>query len=442
MNIKNLQKMKIKSIKKIKSDKPVKFYDITVEDHHNFAIGDSNIIAHNSSITGALNKLARPFGNALQILDGYGFFGSEVSPDPAAARYTSVRLSNKTNEILNKYRYLTTREPEGAYDPFWMDVPLGLTTSIVGIAVGYKTTILPRKLEHIKEFLAGKRKSVKPYFSGFNGNVSKYKSLGNAWLLSSIINVEGRKIQIKEIPPVLKYTGALKKIDQIVSKFEGEVRIVNNSNTVVNIDIIYSGKNAQRFAELQEYINKSFSIIVTENPVFIKDGQVLVYDNVEQYLEDYKWQVLRLKYKNTEFERNTLRFDLSFNEVKKLFIEFVLLQKRSDAEFDSFMKDYPKNIRVKLDSMTSRRFTKDELILTDIKIKELKRELSGKLKEFNSIEKLFNKTIDPTIVRGVGSKKTTASLFETDDVDEIDGIMIWNGEDVFEDAAESELDNN
>src|ERR1035437_1717261 len=166
--------MKIKSIKIIKSDIPVKFYDITVNDHHNFSIGDSNIIVHNSSLTGAVNKLARPFGNALQILDGSGFFGSEVSPSPAAARYTSVKLSNQANGILSKYNCLTTRELDGPYDPFWMDIPIGLVTPIVGIAVGYKTTILPRKLKDIQEFLEGKRKSVKPYFEGFTGTIEKY----------------------------------------------------------------------------------------------------------------------------------------------------------------------------------------------------------------------------------------------------------------------------
>ena len=41
-----------------------------------------------------------------------------------------------------------------------MEVPLGLTTSIVGIAVGYKTTILPRNLNHIKEYMAGHRKML------------------------------------------------------------------------------------------------------------------------------------------------------------------------------------------------------------------------------------------------------------------------------------------
>lgn len=95
------------------------------------------------SLGKAISKLARPFGSSLQILEGYGFFGSEVCPEPAAARYTSIKLSKEVSEILKKYKHLTTRETDGPYDPFWLEVPLGLTTSIVGIAVGYKTTILP-----------------------------------------------------------------------------------------------------------------------------------------------------------------------------------------------------------------------------------------------------------------------------------------------------------
>ena len=260
-----------------------------------------------SSLTGALNKLARPFGNALQILDGYGFFGSEVSPDPAAARYTAVKLSSKTNGILNQYKYLTTREPEGPYHPFWMEVPLGLTTSIVGIAVGYKTTMLPRNLNHIKDFFEGKRKAVKPYFEGFNGKIEKWKNSPSSWKLSSIFEIEGKTIKIKEIPPILKYATVLKKLDHLITHFDGNVRIVNNSNTKVDIGIVYTGKSGPEWAALQMYVEKSFSIIVNENPVFIKDSQVLVYQSVEQYLEDYKWQILRLKFRNTEWEKEKLR---------------------------------------------------------------------------------------------------------------------------------------
>jgi DNA gyrase/topoisomerase IV subunit A len=389
-----------------------------------------------SSITGALNKLARPFGNALQVLDGSGFFGSEVSPDPAAARYTSVKLSAKTNGILNKYRHLTTRTPEGPYDPFWMDVPLGLTTSIVGIAVGYKTTVLPRRLEHIKEFLVGHRKNVKPYFEGFTGNISKYKGLPNAWKLTSVISVEGKKIQIDDIPPILKYATVLKKLDTLIMKFEGKVRIINNSNTKVDIGLVYTGKDSEQWKALQEYVQKAFSIVVTENPVFIKDGQVLVYNSIEEYLTDYKWQVLRLNFKNKEWEKEKLRFDLEFNEAKKLFIEFILQKKRTDAEVTTFLKKFHKTVRPRLEGLTARKFTTTELAFVKNEIKRLTKENATKLKELNLARKEYEKTIDPTLEKGISSKTTIVDLFDTDDVEEIDGMVIWDGDDVYEEEVE------
>jgi len=394
-----------------------------------------------TSITGSLNKLARPFGNALQIIDGKGFFGSEVSPYPAAARYTEVQLSSKANGILNQYKHLTTRETEGPYHPFWMEVPLGLTTSIVGIAVGYKTTILPRNLNHIKEFMAGNRKSVKPYFEGFNGAIQRYRGLPNAWVLSSIVSIENKRIQIVEIPPILKYAAVLKKLDQIISHFDGNVRIVNNSNTKVDIGIIYTGKSGPEWEVLQDYVKKIFSIVVNENPVFIKDGQVLVYDSVEQYLTDFKWQLLRLKYKHIEWEKEKLKFDLAFIEAKQLFIEFMLAKKRTNLEIDGFLKPYTKKIRVRLESMTARRFTKDEIAECKTQIKQLTPDLKGKLKELNAAEKEFTSTIDPTLERGIGSKKTTVNLFDTEDVVEVDGIVVWDGDDVFE-AERIEVDED
>ena len=68
-----------------------------------------------SSLQKAIAKLARPFGSAMQILEGYGFFGTEVSPDPAAARYTSVKLSSRVVDIIKKYmesEYSTEKIPD------------------------------------------------------------------------------------------------------------------------------------------------------------------------------------------------------------------------------------------------------------------------------------------------------------------------------------------
>jgi len=87
--------------------------------------------------------------------------------------------------------------------------------------------------------------------------------------------------------------------------------------------------------------------------------------------------------------------------------------------------------------MTARKFSKDELAFVKTEIARHIKELKAKITEFNSIKKEFESTPDPTIERGVGSKKTIIDLFDTDDVEEVDGMLIWGGEDVFE---EEQLD--
>jgi len=391
-----------------------------------------------NSIEGAINKLARPFGNALPILEGDGFFGTEVSPSPAASRYTGVKVSAITNSLLNKYNHLTSRTPDGPYDPLWMDIPLGLVSPIVGIAVGYKSTVLPRKLKDIQEFFAGTRKTVKPYFEGFTGTIEKYRGVDKTWLISSNIIIEPKRILVREIPPILKYETVLKKLDHLINRYENNIRIINNSNIKINIDIVYTGKSKDDWEDIQKYVQKIFSIIVNENPVFIKDGTVLIYNSIEQYLEDYKWQIVRLKLKNILYERDKLAFDLKFNYAKELFITFILTKKRSNEEIDTWLKPYDKDICERLERMTARKFTTDELAETKTTIKQLVKELKDKESELIISQNAYDKFIDPTLVKGVGHRVSVVNLFETEDIHDLDGVTIWQGEDIFDEKDKKE----
>ncbi len=422
----------IKQINKIISKEPVKFYDITVNLFHNFSITDSEIIVHNSALEGAIAKLARPFGCAMQVLEGYVFFGSEVCPDPAAPRDTSVKISNNANDILKKYKHLTKKEPEGAYEPFWMDVPLGLTLPIVGISVGYKTTILPRKLEDIQAYLRGDIKSLKPSFMDFTGSIQKYQGAKNSWLISSNITISGNRMEVRSIPPILRYSSVLKRLDWLITKYESNIRILNNSNTKVCIDVVYLGKKQDEWKEIQDFVKKVFSVLVAESPVFIKDEQVLVYDSIEQYLDDYKWQVKRLLYNQNLYEKNFLSKELEFNKAKKEFVNFMLVKKRSIEEVDVFLGPFENDTKDRLERLTSKKFTKDELLQTDAKIKELEKDLKTKIKELDTSKKDFERMEDPTLKRGISSKKVIADLFNIDDISMIDGIYVWGGEDVLE----------
>jgi len=381
-----------------------------------------------SSLSKALSRLARPFANSFQILEGYGFFGTEVSPDAAAARYTSVKLNSNTADILRKYKYLFTKNEDGVNDPFYIDIPLGLVIPVVGIAVGYKSIILPRKLEDIKSYLEGKITKINPYFKDFGGNIKKYNNLPNSWIITSKITLKDKSIEIRELPPIMKYSSILTKLDWLYSKYNNKVKIINNSNTKVNIDIVYLDNNKDEFETIINFIKKTFSIIVNESPVFIKDNKVLVYNTVEEYLNDYKWQLIKLDYKNKEYLKNWVSNELEFNKAKKLFIEFIISKKRTVIEIDEFLKIYSNDIKYRVEGLTSKKFTKDELNKTNETIKELTKELKEKEKAFNEVFNKFKNTIDPTLKRGLSSNSNNESLFNLNDLEEDNGVTIWNGE--------------
>jgi hypothetical protein len=230
----------------------------------------------------------------------------------------------------------------------------------------------------------------------------------------------------------------IKKFDYLFNKHEGAIRIEDNSKVKVNIYIIYKGRSDKDWEDIQKFVKKTFSIMVTESPVFVKDGTVITYDSIEQYLEDYRWQVSRLKLKNTLYERDKLDYDLRFNYAKELFVTFILAKKRTNDEIDVWLKPYDKDIVERLERMTARKFTVDELQDTKNTIKELVKNLKVKEIDLKEAEKAFNKFTDPTIIRGITHKTSVVNLFETNDITESkEGITIWDGQDVYDEKNEN-----
>ena len=159
------------------------------------------------SLTGAINKLARPFGNSERLLLGDGFFGTPVNQEASAARYTSVKINPTIAEMIRKSEFLNKKNDDGSWESLWIDLPIGLSNTIIGIAVGYKTTVLPRDLNDIQKYLDGKIKEVKPKFKGFNGKIVRYKGLDKSWLIDGVSerNDGDRTIRITELPPLMKF---------------------------------------------------------------------------------------------------------------------------------------------------------------------------------------------------------------------------------------------
>jgi DNA gyrase/topoisomerase IV subunit A len=402
------------------------------------------------SLTGAINKLARPFGNSEQLLLGDGFFGSPIDGTAAAARYTSIKINPSVADLIRKNSFLNKKNEEGTWDPLWVDLPLGLTNPIMGIAVGYKTTVLPRSLPDMQKYLDGKIKEVKPFFKGFTGKVSRYKGMDKTWLLEGCISfsnlpMAGSTARITDIPPMMKYGSFLKKLDGIVSRLSGNASITNNSSTNVDITIGYTG-STDEWEYLRNELSRSIKMLVTETPVFVKDGLVLEYERVEDYISDYRYRIAELRVRRQTYFLEVNNEEHLFQTLKEKYLVFMIDRKKKGAyeeqEIDQFLEplfktaplQYRDTIKRRINAILLRSLTEDELQRTRDKIKQLAAEIEKQKLELAESVAIFEKSEDTSMKRATQNRSAkTTNLFIQD---EVDGIELFGN------MEEDEIDDS
>jgi hypothetical protein len=380
------------------------------------------------SLTGAINKLARNFGCADSLLLGDGFFGSPVNHEAAAPRYTSVKINPDYSKILKESSFLNSRTDEGSWNSLHVNVPIGLSTMSIGIAVGYKSTILPRNIDDVKKYIDGKLKEVKPYFKGFKGKVTRYQNLDKTWLIEGIIEVDDKlqTIHITDLPPMMKYSSFLAKIAKVIEDHDNKSVVTNKSSSNVDFKVKFTGY-ANEWEHFKTVVIKSTKMLVTETPVFIKDGLVIQYNRIEDYLTDFKYRIAEINLKRAEYFFNETVFDIEFNKGKKLYLEFMLATKRTESEITKFLNKFNKNIASRLDGIMLRHLSDEELKRTADKIIELEKLKIEREAVVKDLSKIFKGMTDVSISRGTKNKGTKDLL---EDLDNIDGIDVYKGEDI------------
>jgi len=430
--------MKIKSVRKIILDKPEKFYDITVEKYHNFCVGNSKIIVHNSSLSQAISKLARPFSCSEQILLGDGFFGTPVNPYPSAPRYTQVKISPKYKEIIEEHKDLNIVNEEGGFDWLHVTYPIGLSNHTVGIAVGYKSNILPRKPEEIVEYLNGdKTKKLKPYFRGFKGKISKIEGLRSSWLIEGEFEADSlsKTINISSLSPLQRYESFVKNLNKVIDRFNFDVKIENKSTNEIKIGMRFRG-NDEDFKHFQSIIKKETQQVVTENIVIVKDGSVLEYNSISEYLDEFNIhrQLVLWKRKSKDLVYNEI--ETTYLEAKVNFLVFMMQKKRIAAEITAFLKGYPKSISSRLEGIQLIKLSQEEIEKTKSEIENLR--LRGKeiRKEIELQKSFYDKT------KKEWDSSTRVKMRRTSLTEETpthyNGIQIWNPEEEVIEGKESE----
>lgn len=303
--------MKIAKINKIKLDKPIKFYDIEVEEYHNFLISDSNIVTHNSSLESTIVGMAQNFvgANNINLIEPNGEYGTrnKAGKDASAPRYIFTKLSPLTRDIFKQeddeiLEYLVddgySIEPK-FYTPV---IPMVLINNVEGIGTGWSTYIPsfnPTEIiTYIENKLNNKKKNLilNPWFKGFKGEI--IPDLNNNRYISRGIfkRLPKNRINILELPIFMgseKYYEFLDKLidDKFIKDYDkyctdNEVNIIitlpeENFKTLTDAIII------KKF-NLESYINMNNMNLFDEN------GKIYSYKDQYEIID--KFIDLRIKY--------------------------------------------------------------------------------------------------------------------------------------------------
>lgn len=385
-----------------------------------------------SSLAGAISKLARPFGCAFSVLEGDGFFGSPVNPNPSAPRYTSVKISQTAKQIVEKHNDLNEENEEGGHDWLHVEVPVGLLTHIVGIAVGYRSNILPRRLEDIVEYLDGKNKLLKPYFKDFDGKIYKFGTDDKTWIIESGFEVNEKKktIRIFDLAPIMRYDSFMSKILLKMDLAGYDYYVQNNSQSKCDLTVTLRTLKPDEFAKAVQMLKKQTQIVIKEDIVFIKDGGVMEFESIKEYLDSFRVHLEEVRLKRLKKDDLDLRANLEFLEAKLKFLIFMSQKKRTNKEILTFLDGFVKWISQKLSAIQIVKLSADHIKETEEEIKRIKAEIKRVQAEIKKQEVVVKKIVAETkkskattlLPKSFGTPNLSVDpdleVFELDDEDE------------------------
>ena len=206
----------------------------------------SNCYLHgDASASETLSLMAAPYCNNVPFLQGIGAFGTKVGPtDWGAPRYTYLKKYSITDSLIYPdYDIIPLKEN---YDGSVMEprnflpiVPLVLLNGISGIAVGWSTEILPRKLEDLIDacILAVDGKNVPRLIPTYDYLYCGTRDQGNnSWEFTGKVRIDGSTIWIEELPPDI----TLEKFKARLNQMEDEDKIstyVDRSTKTIKIEV-------------------------------------------------------------------------------------------------------------------------------------------------------------------------------------------------------------
>lgn len=357
----------------------------------------------------AINTLAAPYGNNIPLFTGYGAFGTMLDPTAyGASRYTSVMASKFAQDVLFKdieivpmmSNYDDTLEEPVHFLPL---VPVVLLNPTEGIAVGFATNILPRGLDdiiaHQLAHLKNKPKDILknallPRFEPTNSVAFKAEKTdkGFAYFFNGDYEeINATTIKITNLPYGLLHEKLVTKIEDLVEK-GSVVDYTDRSKDKVNIEIKFKKGVLKELAKAD--VLKMLGMTVKHNENlnildFTGEG-VWSAEPTDMIKEFTNWR-LGFYTKRYERLRDLLNIDLQRYRDIKTAIENNVGGVARKIQNRGELKDFLAELKIVyidyIADLPVYRFTEDEKIKNDERIKEAEAQLKEYIDIINSNQK-------------------------------------------------------
>lgn len=328
-----------------------------------------------ASLAGAISKLTRSYDNAYSLLSGYGFFGNSIK-GASAFRYTKSAIGKETKADIAKYAGLNNM----GSDYLRLDYPMGLVTTINGIGVGYSSIVLPRKKEEILAYLAGKQANLMPHFIGFKGKIEKQSDI--SYIISSDIQVSKDTIRIIDLPPTARYETLMDKLGEYFMQNDlGKIVATNNCKSHVDVNIRTKGLTTKQKEDLLYRIGVFTRVTVKEQYIFVDGEDIVMYDSITDYLDDFKSTKIRNDIELMEYDISISNYELIFLQNKLKFIDY--MSKNINLDYKSVNAFITNELKIPDDRMRDRmlniqayKINSDEYQKTITDISDMKKAIS------------------------------------------------------------------
>ncbi|HEY2622705.1 MAG TPA: DNA gyrase subunit A [Dyella sp.] len=271
-----------------------------------------------ASVYDAIVRMAQPFSLRYMLVDGQGNFGSVDGDNAAAMRYTEVRMSRLTQELLADIDKDTVdfgpNYDESEHEPLVLPtrVPTLLINGSAGIAVGMATNVPPHNLtevvaatigliddptlsiEDLMQYIPGPDFPTAGIINGSSGIIEAYRTGRGRILVRARAEIEtesnGREtIIVHELPYQVNKARLIEKIAELVKekKLEGISELRDESDkdgmrVVIEIRRDSMGDVVLNNLFQQTQLQVTFGI----NMVALLDGQPRLL-NLKEILEAF-----------------------------------------------------------------------------------------------------------------------------------------------------------